>query len=392
MEDKTKITVVGAGYVGMSLSVLLAKHNDVLVFDIDPAKVARINNNQSTVKDVGIEDALCNQKLSLTATLQKQDAYLDADFIIVATPTDYNIDTNAFNTSSVDQVVKDIIAVNRDCLIVIKSTVPVGYTRDLQNKFSTDRVIFSPEFLREGTALYDNLAPSRIIVGSDSQLSEKFACILSEAANKTDIPVMFVDSTEAESIKLFSNTYLAMRLSYFNEIDSFCESKGLNSYQIIKGVCLDDRIGDYYNNPSFGYGGYCLPKDTKQLLANYQDVPNSIITAVVEANSIRKKFISDAIVALNPSTIGVYRLAMKKGSDNYRASAIHDVVKQIKEKGIKVIIFEPDLLENTFLDDELITDLAQFKKQSDIILANRVSSDLEDVFDKIYTRDLFQRD
>ena len=392
MEEKTKITVVGAGYVGMSLSVLLAKDNDVTVFDIDPARVALINNNQSTVRDPGIEDALFNNQLSLSATIQKQKAYVDAHFIIVATPTDYNAETNTFNTSSVDQVVKDILGINQDCLIVIKSTVPVGYTRDLQNRFSTERVIFSPEFLREGTALYDNLSPSRVIVGSHSKLGEKFARLLCNAATKADIPVMFVDSNEAESIKLFSNTYLAMRLSYFNEIDSFCETKGLNSRQIIEGVCLDDRIGDYYNNPSFGYGGYCLPKDTKQLLANYQDIPNRIITAVVDANTIRKTFISDAIIERNPSTIGVYRLAMKKGSDNYRASAIHDVVRQKKKKGIRVIIFEPDLSGHTFLDDELIKDLAQFKKQSDIILANRMSSELEDVLDKIYTRDIFQRD
>lgn len=392
MEEKTKITVVGAGYVGMSLSVLLAKDNDVVVFDLDPTRVAQINNNQSTVRDFGIEDTLCNDALNLSATIQKRKAYLGADFIIIATPTDYNSHTNAFNTSSVDEVVKDILAINQTCLIVIKSTVPVGYTRDLQTRFNTGRVIFSPEFLREGTALYDNLSPSRVIIGSHSELGKKFAKILCKAANKPHIPVMFVESTEAESIKLFSNTYLAMRLSYFNEIDSFCEAKGLDSRQIIEGVCLDDRIGNHYNNPSFGYGGYCLPKDTKQLLANYQDIPNRIITAVVEANSIRKNFISDAIIELNPSTVGVYRLAMKKGSDNYRASAIHGVMKKIKEKGIRIIIFEPDLPGNRFLGDELVNDLGQFKRQSDVILANRVSSELDDVLDKIYTRDVFHRD
>ena len=395
MAKRIKITVVGSGYVGMSLSVLLAQHNDVTVLDIDAERVGRINNKQSTVADTEIELFLAEKSLSLIATLDKQAAYEGASFIVVATPTNYDSDTNRFDTSSVDTVVEDALRLNLDALVVIKSTIPVGHTKSLQEKFKTDRVVFSPEFLREGSALHDNLYPSRIIVGEISDKAKQFADLLLEGAIKEAIDVLFTHSTEAEAVKLFSNTYLAMRVAYFNELDSYAETHNLNSKQIIEGVGLDPRIGAHYNNPSFGYGGYCLPKDTKQLKANYINVPNVLISAIVDANAMRKDFIADSIIRKNPKVVGVHRLIMKSGSDNYRASSIQGVMKRIKAKGIKVVIYEPILTdqgESEFFHSKVLDNLDEFKQISDVIVANRMLDELNDVKAKVYTRDLFNSD
>lgn len=392
MANKTKITVVGSGYVGMSLSALLAQHNDVVVLDIDPVRVDQINNKQSTVEDAEIASFLAQKALCLTATLDKEAAYQDASFIIIATPTNYDPETNRFDTSSVDGVIEDALRLNRDALIVIKSTVPVGHTHELQERLSTDRVIFSPEFLREGKALWDNLHPSRIIVGSQSDKAKEFAKLLEEGAKKKDIETLFICSTEAEAVKLFANTYLAMRVSFFNELDSYALAHGLDTASIINGVCLDERIGKGYNNPSFGYGGYCLPKDTKQLLANYSEVPQNLVQAIVNSNKTRKDFIADTIVNLNPSVVGVYRLIMKEGSDNFRESAIQAIMERIKAKGIEVVIYEPSFGHNEFSQSKVLSSIDEFKATSDVIIANRMSDELSDVTDKIFTRDLFGRD
>ena len=395
LTERIEVTVVGSGYVGMSLSVLLAQHNDVTVLDIDAERVGRINNKQSTVADTEIELFLAEKSLSLIATLDKQAAYEGASFIVVATPTNYDSDTNRFDTSSVDTVVEDALRLNLDALVVIKSTIPVGHTKSLQEKFKTDRVVFSPEFLREGSALHDNLYPSRIIVGEISDKAKQFADLLLEGAIKEAIDVLFTHSTEAEAVKLFSNTYLAMRVAYFNELDSYAETHNLNSKQIIEGVGLDPRIGAHYNNPSFGYGGYCLPKDTKQLKANYINVPNVLISAIVDANAMRKDFIADSIIRKNPKVVGVHRLIMKSGSDNYRASSIQGVMKRIKAKGIKVVIYEPILTdqgESEFFHSKVLDNLDEFKQISDVIVANRMLDELNDVKAKVYTRDLFNSD
>ncbi|XXK60099.1 nucleotide sugar dehydrogenase [Porticoccaceae bacterium nBUS_09] len=384
-----KITVVGSGYVGMSLSVLLAQHNDVTVLDIDAERVGRINSKQSTVADTEIESFLAEKPLSLTATLDEQVAYKDASFIIVATPTDYDSDTNRFDTSSVDAVVEDALTLNLDALVVIKSTIPVGYTKSLQEKFETDRVIFSPEFLREGQALKDNLSPSRIIVGSQLKAGKEFANLLVEGAEKKDIETLFIRSTEAEAVKLFSNTYLAMRVSFFNELDSYALAHDLETKNIINGVCLDKRIGDGYNNPSFGYGGYCLPKDTKQLLANYDQVPQTLIQAIVSSNTTRKDFIADEILKLKPKKVGFYRLVMKEGSDNFRSSAIQGVMKRIKAKGTEIVVYEPELEDSEFFGSKVISDLDDFKKTCDVIITNRKAESLKDVEDKCFSRDIF---
>lgn len=392
MTNKAKITVVGSGYVGMSLAVLLAQHNDVNILDVDSARIDKINSRQSTVSDAQIEIFLAEKSLSLKATLDKDMAYRAADFIIVATPTNYDSVTNSFDTTSVDDVVKDALSLNRDALVVIKSTVPVGHTKLLQEKFETDRVIFSPEFLREGQALMDNLYPSRIIIGSHCKLGRKFANLLAQGAEKENIESLFVRSTEAEAVKLFANTFLAMRVSYFNELDSYALAHGLNTKSIIQGVCLDQRIGNGYNNPSFGYGGYCLPKDTKQLLANYDQVPQTLIQAVVTSNTRRKDFIADSIINLNPKTVGIYRLIMKHGSDNFRASAIQGIMKRIKAKGIKVIIYEPYLDASEFFNSKVLCSLEAFKALSDIIISNRMAGELADVNEKVFTRDIFGSD
>ena len=390
--DKTKITVVGSGYVGMSLAVLLGQHNDVVILDVDPARVDEVNNKKSTVADSEIEKFLAEKEISLTATLDKQVAFNKASFVVVATPTNYDSETKRFDTSSVDSVVKDALELNPRATVVIKSTIPVGHTKLLQEKYATDRVIFSPEFLREGQALRDNLFPSRIIVGNQFDAGKAFANLLVQGAKKKNIETLFIQSTEAEAVKLFANTYLAMRVSFFNELDSYAEANELNSREIIEGICLDPRIGSHYNNPSFGYGGYCLPKDTKQLKANYQDVPHSLISAVVDANSTRKDFIANSIIAKSPKVVGVHRLIMKSGSDNYRASAIHGIMERIKAKGIEVIIFEPVIEEVDFFNSKVIRDLDEFKKLSDLIITNRMSDELISVKNKVYTRDLYNRD